>query len=81
MLPKKYISPLEKAVYETKPRGILNIKKLEIKWKPEENNDKDESSQNIYFLRIRELPYTTIKEDYLKHVLLYIWMDWYLKVI
>jgi hypothetical protein len=70
MLPKKYISPLEKAVYETKPRGILNIKKLEIKGKPEENNDKDESAQYINFLRIRELPFTTITKDYLIHVLL-----------
>ena len=45
---------LEKATYETNPRGILNIKKLEIKEKPEENNDKDESLQNINFFRIRE---------------------------
>ena len=61
----------EKAEYETKPRRILNIKKLEIKGKPEENNnDKDESFQNINFFRISELPCTTITEDYLIHVLL-----------
>ena len=62
--------PQEKAEYETKPRIILNIKKLEIKGKSEENNDKDESFQNINFFRIRELSCTTIIEDYLIHVLL-----------
>jgi hypothetical protein len=74
-VPDKYTkeasdNPQEKAEYETKPRRILNIKNLEIRGKPEEKNDKDESFQNINFFRIRELPCTTIKEDYLIHVLL-----------
>ena len=67
--------PQEKAEYKTKPRRILNIKKLDNKGKPEEINDKDESSQNINFFRIRELSCTTIIEDYLIHVLLLFLMD------
>jgi hypothetical protein len=46
------------------------MKKLEIKGKPGENNDKDESSQNINLFGIRELPCTTLTEEYMINVLL-----------
>jgi hypothetical protein len=45
--PKKHFINQKRRQSTRKPRRILNIKKIEIKGKPMENNDKDESSQNI----------------------------------